>query len=154
MPQSIFAHLSNQRAAKKRAPYRTFPKHRTSAERGQENGQSNYRAPSCTMFYKAVQQNRNEVIASLLQKPSFSSPPRTALFFFSAPGEKEEGGASPTKELYSPKKGELRPQTPVPPPPRHFRAPPPKGRLLSAQMRVPFSPAREPSPIPVTPETP
>ena len=27
------------------------------------------------------------------QKPSFSSPPSTALFFFSAHGEKEEGGA-------------------------------------------------------------
>ena len=36
--------------------------------------------------------------ASLLQKPSFSSPPCTALFFFSAHGEKEEGGAFPTKE--------------------------------------------------------
>ena len=38
--------------------------------------------------------------ASLLQKPSFSSPPCTALFFFSAHGEKEEGGASPTNEMW------------------------------------------------------
>ena len=31
LPQCIFAHLSKRRAAKKRAPYRTPPKHRTSA---------------------------------------------------------------------------------------------------------------------------
>ena len=34
------------------------------------------------------------------QKPSFSSPPSTALFFFSAHGEKEEGGVFATKKEY------------------------------------------------------
>ena len=87
MPQTIFAHLSNQRAAKKHAPYRTFPKPRTSAERGQENGQRNYRAPSRTMFYETAQQKRGTATPkSATQCPSFSlhRAPAAAAAFRSA----------------------------------------------------------------------
>ena len=83
--------------SKKRAPYRTISKHRTSAERGQENSAptSPHLLHNILMTYAAREEGR--LPPSLLQKPSFSSPPSTALFFFSAPGEKEEGGASPQK---------------------------------------------------------
>ncbi len=79
--------------SKKRAPYRTISKHRTSAERGQENSAptSPHLLHNILMTYTAREEGR--LPPSLLQKPSFSSPPCTALFFFSAHGEKEEGGA-------------------------------------------------------------
>ena len=122
MPQTIFAHLSNQRAAKKHAPYRTFPKPRTSAERGQENGQRNYRAPSRTMFYETAQQKRGTATPkSATQGPSFSlhrAPAAAAAFrsatarraalsaemrvSFSPAGRKRNGGRIPFPERKKP----------------------------------------------------
>ena len=48
MPQLIFCTSKQTTHNKKRAPYRTFLPHRTSAERGQEKIQRHYRAPSRT----------------------------------------------------------------------------------------------------------
>ena len=47
-------------------------------------------APCSTKLHSKIETRLLQVCT---QKPSFSSPPCTALFFFSAHGEKEEGGA-------------------------------------------------------------
>ena len=52
-------------------------------------------APCSTKLHSKIE---TRLLQVCIQKPSFSSPPCTALFFFSVPGEKEEGGASPTKD--------------------------------------------------------
>ena len=89
-------------------------------------------APCSTKLHSKIETRLLQVCT---QKPSFSSPPCTALFFFSAHGEKEEGGASPTKELHSKKKQKPPFQTgPLPsaPPRQRRRAPRPGAKPLPA----------------------
>ena len=80
------------------------------------------------------------------QRPSFSSPPCTALFFFSAHGEKEEGGASPTNEMWmhSQHKNGI---------PKREGTPSPKGRLCqnAASANAPAAPRAGPCPKGQTP---
>ena len=97
MPQCIFAHLSNRRAAEKHAPYRTIPKPRTSAERGQENGQRDYRAPSV--------QRSNHLRSKGRRTATRKSAPKSPLFLlhrarrssFSPRTEKKKRGVHPHK---------------------------------------------------------
>ena len=106
--------------------HRTPPNPRTSAERGQENGQRDYRAPSCTMFYKAAQQNRNEVIASLHPKALFFFSTVHGALLFLRTRRKRRGGCIPNKGLHSKKKQKPPFQTGPPPsaPPRQRRRTP------------------------------
>ena len=134
LPQCILAHLNNRRTTKKHAPYRTIPKHCTSASATGGATQCHHctnlharnpspaparsalnRTSSVTTGHQTAQCSihlhskiERRLPPSLLSSPSFSSPPCTALFFFSAHGEKEEGGASrflKRKEPHRPRKG-------------------------------------------------
>ena len=115
--------------------HRTPPNPRTSAERGQENGQRDYRAPSCTMFYKAAQQNRNEVIASLHPKALFFFSTVHGALLFLRTRRKRRGGCIPNKGLHSKKKQKPPFQTgPLPsaPPRQRRRAPRPGAKPFPA----------------------
>ena len=140
LPQSIPAHLNNRRTTKKCTPYRTSPTPRTSAERGQENEQRHYRAPSRTMFYPPAQQNRETATPkSATQAPLFLLH-RARRSSFSPHTEKKKRGVHPNKGIiYIPKEREPQPRAPAAA--AAFRSATARRAALSAQMRVSFSPA-------------
>ena len=76
---------------KKRAPYRTILKPRTSAERGQENGQRDYRAHPAQRSNHLHSKREGRLPPSLLPKPLFFFAPGAARFFFSSREKKKWG---------------------------------------------------------------
>ena len=76
---------------------------RASAKHGQKNGAPTSLYCLHKVLTTCAAREEERLPASLLPKPSFSSPPCTALFFFSAYGEKEEG-CIPNKGMVFPKR--------------------------------------------------